>query len=364
MPNLRTIASTLQGLRSPTVAPLRPAPAYAPTKPPNAATGPARGLGLAVANMRHHMTDEGWQVFAGLQHAGYTLAGKQIPTPSDPDGEVDVRDILPQTMPEVVVVQDKREWDTGIRDFRDRSCKFHRVELLKHRHDLFKLTILKDAHARPDYHRQSADEMGVQAWIVYYHPDIVYHVAPYVRPEHCIRVYHTVDKEKVPEFTAHGRRGCLLSGAVSSVYPLRKRLFDEWSSLPTTTVLKHPGYHRKGTATPSFLKELSRHKVAICTSSIYGYALRKIIEATACGCLVVTDLPTDEVLPHIDGNLVRIAPNTPTSEVSELLKMLYAGYDADRQLHYAKQAKEFYDYRAAGVRLVEGIEQLRQTYAV
>jgi hypothetical protein len=113
------------------------------------------------------------------------------------------------------------------------------------------------------------------------------------------------------------------------------------------------------------MEELSRYKVAICTSSIYGYALRKIIEATACGCRVITDLPSDEVLPLIDDNLVRLECNHPTEavkEVTRLLPELYDSYNPDTQLELATRAKVWYDYHPTGVRLALQIEAMRREY--
>jgi hypothetical protein len=126
--------------------------------------------------------------------------------------------------------------------------------------------------------------------------------------------------------------------------------------------LRHPGYHRKGCCTPGFLQELGHTKVAICTASIYGYALRKIIEATACGCRVLTDLPEDEVLPDIDGNLVRIHRNTGHKDVVKVIQRLLDEYNPERQANYAVMAKEFYDYRPMGVKLANDIESLRRSY--
>jgi hypothetical protein len=179
-----------------------------------------------------------------------------------------------------------------------------------------------------------------------------------------VRTYHTLDADIVPVYSAVGRQGCLLSGAVSGVYPLRWRLFREAGRLPRVTVLGHPGYHRRGCATPDFLRQLSRHKVAVCTASIYGYALRKIAEATACGCVVITDLPTDEVMPQIDGNLVRVHPETTTAEIAALLDYHYAHYTPERQQHYARLAMDYYDYRVEGKRLAAAIEEMRRAYPV
>jgi hypothetical protein len=110
---------------------------------------------------------------------------------------------------------------------------------------------------------------------------------------------------------------------------------------------------------------LSRFKVAICTSSIYGYSLRKIIEATACGCRVITDLPIDDVLPEIDDNLVRLTATEPEQqleEVAALLPELTQHYDADFQYRMAFLAKQRYSYQEVGRRLAADIEKLRNNY--
>jgi hypothetical protein len=114
--------------------------------------------------------------------------------------------------------------------------------------------------------------------------------------------------------------------------------------------------------TPQFLQTLSHFKVAICTSSMYGYALRKIMEATACGCRVLTDLPVDEALPEIDGNLFRIRPDTSAYHIQIYIRQLVKEYDPERQAHYAELAKKFYDFKAVGQRLADDIETLRRNY--
>lgn len=331
-----------------------PAPPYVAT--PGIVT--SNRVGLAVESMCRHMTDEGWQLFAGLAHAGYALAGRDLPV-----NTVKIPEILERTNPGTLVVQDKREWDLARGDFRDPAARFMGIDQLKSRNDIFKLTILKDAHQRPEYHRQAADEMGAHAWIIYYHPSIVCRLAPYVRPMHLIRTYHTVDATCVPPCAiADTRSGCLLSGAIGSAYPLRTRLVQQVRHLPDCTYLAHPGYHRRGSETPRFLRILSRYKVAVCTASRYGYALRKLIEATACGCIVITDLPGDEVLPHIDGNLVRIPPDIHPRALGNVIKHLLASYDPVRQEYYARLALQYYDYRVMGARLAADIETVRQVY--
>jgi hypothetical protein len=129
-------------------------------------------------------------------------------------------------------------------------------------------------------------------------------------------------------------------------------------------IMQHPGYGRNGCFTPGYIAALGRHKVAVCTSSIYGYALRKIVEATACGCYVLTDLPIDDVMPEIDDNLVRVSPNIPTDDVVDLIRSMIDAWEPERQRHFAEKAQSWYDYRAVGKRLAHDIEQLRGCHNV
>jgi hypothetical protein len=314
----------------------------------------ASGVALAVEAMKRLLTDEGWQLMAGLERAGYLLCGRRCTV-----DEVSVPAILDRYHPGVVVVQDKCRWHANENAFRDLDAWFTRLDVLGQSPDVFKVAVLKDAQQTPEYHRLSAVEMGVHAWIIYYHPRVVRHLAPYVREEHLIRTYHSIDKDHVPPFDVN-REGCVLAGAVSDDYPLRKRLFA--ARLAGVTCFEHPGYAMKASRTPDFLRMLSHFKVAVCTSSIYGYALRKIIEATASGCVVVTDLPADEVLPEIDGNLVRVHPSIALPQFAALLVRLVDAYDADRQRRYAEWAKTYYDQQAVGLRLAACIETLRSCY--
>lgn len=314
-------------------------------------------VALAVESMKNHTSDEGWQIMLALKHAGYDLCGYRLLHGTDTDT------ILRETNPSVVVVQDKREWDNTSKDFRESQAHFDNIRSLRRRDDIFKLTILKDSHQKPQYHSTSALEMGVHAWIIYYHPSIVNHLSSFTRPQHLIRTYHSIDSSLIPEFNFKRRR-CLLSGAISTVYPLRQRLVEaaEALLLPDTDYLRHPGYHRRGTITPKFLNLLNRYKVSICTSSIFGYSLRKIIESVACGCIVITDLPHDDFLPGIDRGLVRVGNDTTVEEISEMLPELYESYNYDKQYFLAETAKNFYDYHASGIRLHDDIENMRKNY--
>lgn len=342
MPSGWTVADVIAGLPRPPGDPL-PAPPYRPID--------GHRLGLCVESMRDHMTDEGWVLFKGLQLAGWKLMGAPYGASELDLHSTNVRPAYASTL----LLQDKAEWDAGGRDFRDVSAKFIHVESLRGARG-FRLLVRKDAHQRPDYNRESAIEADVHGWVVYYHPSIVAHLAPYVRQDHLVRTYHSIEPTSVQPFNAQ-RDGAVLSGALSVAYPLRVRI----AGLGGITVLPHPGYHRDGCHTPAFLRTLSQFKVAICTASKYGYALRKMVEATACGCTVLTDLPDDEVLPGIDGNLVRIRPDADGKLIRGLIREMIANWNAERQEQLAHEAL-WYDWRAVGQRLSDDIEKLRGAY--
>ena len=326
-------------------------------------TGPE--IGLAVESMKRHMTDEGWQIFAGLEYAGYKLHGYGIG-----QSLTDVSKIIFQEQPRVVILQDKREWDVEPGNFREPLARFHNVGALKERSDIFKVTILKDSHQRGLYHRESAYEIGCHAWIIYYHPKIVSHLAPWVRPEHLIRTYHSVEPSLC--VSSYGRLSTkfditILSGALGGAYPLRTRLVKEVltrgrSQIPGCHYIQHPGYNRHQCRTPYFLSELNRAKVAICTASKYNYLLRKIIEAVACGCIPITNLPEWEVVPEIDKALVRIKSDITIPELASIIDALYKTYDVAYRSYYADKAKVFYDWRAVGARLVKDTHNMMENY--
>ena len=344
----QTINDVLSRLTSPVIDRL-PAPEF---QPHDKATDK---LALGVASMQHHMTDEGWQITHGLSQNGYFHAGYDLPCNS-----VDVRTLLSHYSAGTLVLQDKREWAPADKNnFREPKARFKNVPHMAKQKEIFRLTILKDSHQNPAWHSQAADEMGCHAWIVYYNPRIVTHLAPYVRPQHLIRTWHTVDARIIPAFNMQ-REGCLFSGAISNAYPLRQRI-DKEKSLPITK-MPHPGYHRKGSNTPEFLSILNNFKVSICTSSMYGYALRKVIESTACGCRVITDLPVDEIIPGIDDNLIRVHPDISMQDLRLVISEACLSYNYLRQKHLAEVAKTLYHYTNMTCILADAIESLRSNY--
>lgn len=371
---MRTIQSILDGLPQVGVGPLQ-APRYDdPGVDLDSSCMPVN-VGMAVASMHSHTTDEGWQLFQGLEAAGYNLVGHGVEYRGawyEASNQTDCFKILSQFNPHTVFIQDKREWTgktaDGPRTF-DRREMYTNVGALRERPDVFKVSVVKDAHRDRELNVELALEAGVHAWVVYYHPAVVARQSPFLRPQHLIRTYHSIDRDAVPVFAeGRKRKDCLLSGALSDrVYPLRTRLAREKgrharNGMRWLDYLPHPGYRRDRCYTPEYLGTLNAYKVAICTSSVWGYALRKIVEATACGCRVITDLPTDEVMPAIDGNLIRVDPDVPLADLKDLVRFLADGYDDERQQCLASMAIRRYDYREVGYRLADDVEKLRGTY--
>jgi hypothetical protein len=228
-------------------------------------------IGLSVPSMANHMSDEGWQLFLGLKHGGYDLCGSSGAVFPQSNflkySSVDLETILDSTNINTLVVQDCREWDSKHHSLASKDEHYKNVEILKYRDDIFKVGVVKDSHQNPKYFRDFFNSIGCHAWICYYHPNVVSHLASYVRREHLLRTYHTVDSCSIPEFQRDKREGTLLSGAVySHVYPLRNYIQNNLKQFPSVSQLKHPGYHKNGTNTNSYLETLNQFKVAICTS--------------------------------------------------------------------------------------------------
>lgn len=340
---------------------IRSRPAGGPLPLPAYASSQREGrVFCAVETFARHMTDEGWQLQSGLERAGYKLAGRYF----DFD-EVDVRRIVADMRPGVCIVQDKREWDATRDGCFDKSIAFEHSSCLREHPEIFKLTVIKDAHSDPPYHREAADEIGCHAWIAYYHPEIVCHLAPWVRREHVIRTWHSLNPADVPAYSTSGREGCLLSGATNrQLYPFRERLKANCTNLPGVSYLQHPGYHARGWQTPRFLRQLAKFKVAICTASVFGYALRKIVESVACGCVVITDLPPDEVLPAIDGALIRVSPEIGLEELGHIIRRAESEYDPMAQEDWSKKAVAWYDWQRRGAELAVDIEVMRGAWPI
>lgn len=301
---------------------------------------------LLLANIDYamHTTDEGEQLQRGLEAAGWVLAGFGFG-----DGCRDVPTLIERYKPSYVLVQDKRDWDSTCGAFR-RGLEFERLGFLAECHDIFKLAVVKDAGSVVAYHQRFCEEIGADAVVTYYHDESVLKVAKFLEGYRRVRTYHSVDVRRVPEFVGLRMQRPMVSGAVSSVYPLRQRVV-RLAPILGCDVFAHPGYGNRGSETVKYLQTLSRYKVHVATASAYGFALRKIIETVACGATPITDLPAYDVLPGIDGALIRIDPGINNASLSGVMRGAVATWNDAERRHYADAARRFYDWRDIGRRL-------------
>jgi hypothetical protein len=157
---------------------------------------------LAVETFSRHMTDEGWQLQLGLEEAGYCLYGKGFP-----HDETSVPDILALTSPGTVIVQDKREWDPTRDGCFDKTVAFRGCGCLRDEPHVFRVTVSKDATRACLSPRRSRRDRHARMDRLY-NPSVVCHMASWIRPEHCIRTYHSLNSEDVPVFASERRGAC------------------------------------------------------------------------------------------------------------------------------------------------------------
>lgn len=293
-----------------------------------------------------HMTSEGHEFQAGLEHAGWKLVGAGFD-----DGCRLVPLLLLRHKPSMVVVHDKRDWhpESGIA-FRN-DIAFEQLEALRE-FDGFKAVVVKDAGNPPAFQSEFCEQVRPDTVITYYHELAVGGAGPWLSAFHQTRTYHSVDREICDAIAIDGpRERGIVSGAVSrAVYPTRwtaKRFAGNLG----VRVHAHPGYGNKGCHTPEYLKTLAGYRVHVATASRFGFALRKIIESVAMGCTPVTDLPAYDVLPEIDGALIRIPHGASWQTIKAAVDRADDEWNLEERAAWAEKARAFYDWRAIGTRL-------------
>lgn len=306
-------------------------------------------MNVVFANIDYekHTTDEGNQFQLGLHADGWTLVGRGYR-----DEEVDTIRLLEKYEPEMVVVHDKRDWDPANGGCFRKDVGFTRIEALAD-YPGFVTCVLKDAGSMKDYHRRFVEEINADAVICYYHPDVVRSLNGWLKAP-IIRTYHSIDASLCRRLVRRTLRNkAVVTGATSAAYPLRTRFMKFALRYPHLgiSVVGHPGYHNRGTDTPSYLNMLASYRVHVATASVYGFALRKIIESVALGCTPVTNLPAFDKLPGIDDALFRVQPNASVTDVMRAVERANAEWDYDERLSYAQKAWTYYDWPVIGRRL-------------
>lgn len=303
---------------------------------------------LYLANLwnKWHATNENEQLQSGLARAGWTLVGFGYG-----DGCTHVPTLLARHKPDAVFVSDMREWREDSFARYDPRVTFRDYECLGERPDVFKIMVAKDAGSMIEFQRKYAETIGADALLNFYHAKSVMEFSPWMAPYTKVRTYHTVDPSFIKTLDlARTRLRGIVSGAASPVYPLRQLAMANYQALDIDLQL-HPGYDCGGSRTNDYLWRLSQYKTHVACASRFGFALRKIIESVAVGCVPITDLPAYDALPEIDDALVRVPTDIGVRELRGVISKAEAGWTLDRAMHFAGKAWAFYDWREMGRRL-------------
>ena len=311
---------------------------------------------LANIDYQSHTTSEGNELQKGLARAGWVLCGRGYA-----ESDQDVPGLMRRHRPEAVFVQDKRDWDPCNAGSFRKDVGFTDLNFLAEMtKPPIRIAVLKDAGTRKAYQESYIrEEVGADALVVYYHERSVLEQCPWLKDMKLIRIYHSVDREIVDALDlTKARKRAVLSGAMArSVYPIRKmahanrhRLGIDW--------IQHPRHGNTGCHTPRYLAQLAGYRVHVATASVFGFALRKIIESVAVGCTPVTDLPEYDVLPEIDEALVRVPLACTPDELREAIERADKSWELEERLRFSRLALAWYDWRQAGLRLSKAIEAL------
>jgi hypothetical protein len=76
------------------------------------------------------------------------------------------------------------------------------------------------------------------------------------------------------------------------------------------------------------------------------------------GCTPITDLPEYDILPEIDGALVRVASTTKLAEFQRVVRAARKQWDFEERLQWAEIARKWYDWKITGERLESACSKL------
>lgn len=311
-------------------------------------------LVLANGDLKNHVTDEGEQLQAGLEAVGWTLAGFGYG-----DGCVDVPTLLKRHQPRIVLISAREDWDASSPGCFDKRCSFNRISALASHRDIFKVSVVKDCPGVYDRRRGWCEEIKTDAALLYYHPESMLAVSPWLAQYRLMRTWHTIDAERCCELlqSEEPRKNCVVSGANHpAVYPLRSLVVRKAHKIGFD-VLTHPGYEIRRCDSARYQSELAKYKVHLATASIYGFSLRKIIETVAVGTVPITNLPAYDELPEIDGALHRVDSNIATSSLKLIAQDLAERWNSPERLEWARRCWDFYDWRVRTKALSDGLLQ-------
>ena len=314
---------------------------------------------FALESFRRHMDNGRWLFQLGMERQDYVSVGGEMPSPGV--DSTDVAWAVERFKPRIVVFWPRYEWDPKewsgpeVRPehcYRNWECLFDHPEILR-------VCVFHDAGSARAQQKRWHEALRPHVYLTWYHADSVLPFAPHIRREQLVRTYHILDGDNTPPVRDR-QKTCIISGAhTPDVYPFRTRVLQlakESKLGPGVDAITHPGYKQAGTRSNAYVQKLGEYRVAVCTASAYRFALRKIWEATAAGCRVITNLPSYDLLPGIDDNLIRVSSDVSTGELKEVIQNAAATWDLRQQQAFAERAVELYDWRAECARVAKELE--------
>jgi len=322
------------------------------------------GCMFVLESFRRHMDNGRWLFQRGLEQQGYVSAGGGLPPPGI--DRLDVAEIVECCHPSVVIFWPRYEWDPaewGGSEVLPEHC-FQNWECLLDMPEILRATVFHDAGSARAEQKRWHEVFRPDVYLTWYHHRSILALAPHVPSDRLLRIYHVIDADEAPAICDRDGVGVVSGAYARGVYPLRTRAVAAAKAGrlgPDVGCLDHPGYFQVGPSSTEYVKLLSQYRVALCTASSYGFALRKIIEATLAGCVVITDLPEYDRLPGIDDNLVRVRPTISIPELRELIRDQADAWDLKRQTHYATTAAGLYDWRIMAETLARKLTEWPRT---
>ena len=309
-----------------------------------------RRLMLSVRSYSKFMSSEDWQFAEGLRLAGWFTAYAD---------EGSVPELLDHYQPDTVLLADPRDFRLDSAGCFDRSAEFRDYDALRDCGATV-LTVLKDAGSVPRLQLEVIERVQPHAFVTWYHEQSIRPLCKWLAPDfQLIRTYHTVDADDVrairPE-VGERQRGCV-TGARRALYPVRELAYENAAALGLN-VMRHPGYRATGSHTSAYLRYLAGFKVSVATASVFGFALRKIIESVAVGCAVVSTLPVHDMpLPAIDDTpWMRLPNDCGVDTLRSAVDMAECGWTPQEAAVNSSRVIACYDYRYMGQKLTHDID--------
>ena len=312
-----------------------------------------KAVQFGVAQFSRFASDTAHLLQHGLELMGFDAYGRHFPPPRN---RVDVRAVCRQAQPDMVFLQGINMWNASMPQPPSKDLTFINWQWLGEQPHIYRLTNLCDPCSHQDAHRRFHDRLRPHAVLTRYDLANVGAHNPWIPKGRLARIYHSVTREYCPRIAWRDKPAILAGCLGSAIYPMRTRLYRaiRRSRLARTivTLRRHHGYARtSGPAVPAFMQALARHKVCIVGTSRWRWALKKHFEATAAGCIVVTNLPESERLPVIDENLVRVDSDIALDDLIDLVGELGRTWALDRQRDLAARCIDRYDYRVEARRI-------------